>query len=75
MMEGSNAISNSPLASSRVQQYNSFAEDKDDLNSDMSKSAWMLVDEDFDAEPEKLETTLTQVHFLSISSPRLTIAD
>lgn len=66
MMEGSNAVSNSPLASSCIEQNNNFAEDKDDSNSDMSKSAWVLVGEDFDAEPEKLETTLTRVRFLSI---------
>ncbi|KAG9558751.1 hypothetical protein KCU77_g10959, partial [Aureobasidium melanogenum] len=59
-MEGSNAVSDSPLASSRVQKYNNFAEDKDDSNTDMNKSAWILVGEDFDAEPQKLETTSTQ---------------
>ncbi|KAG9965272.1 hypothetical protein KCU61_g2003, partial [Aureobasidium melanogenum] len=59
-MEGSNAVSDSPLASSRVQKYNNFAEDKDDSNTDMSKSAWILVGEDFDTEPQKLETASTQ---------------
>ena len=35
--------------------------DKDDPNNDMSKSVWMLVNGDFDIEPEKSESDLTQV--------------
>lgn len=71
MMEGASTVSNASL----VQQDDKFAGDKDDPNNDMNKSVWMVVGEDLTIEPEKLETSLTQVRFSSSRVPELTRSD
>lgn len=73
-MEGSSVLSSSSFVSSRNQQNSDLAGERDELNSDMSKSTWMLVGEDFDTQPEKLENFLLQVSLLSCQSSTLTIA-